>query len=121
MGLIVEVVLVLYGRITDILFGDFAVSDFRLCVMQGECIDSAEGVGRFFLQVFIDRTSLVVGWVISIAEDTPDITRSFLVNKWSSTPYEPFMYLKYDDDPRVSFHHIAITPIFILMENIRIF
>jgi hypothetical protein len=44
-------------------------------VVQGECIASAKGVGRFFLQVFIDHISLVVGWVISIAED---ITRLFL-------------------------------------------
>jgi hypothetical protein len=31
-----------------------------------------------FLEVFIDRTALVVGRVISIVENTPDITRAFL-------------------------------------------
>jgi hypothetical protein len=42
-----------------------------------ECNAFIGGVGRFFLEVIIDRRALV-GRVISIAEDTPDITRAFL-------------------------------------------
>jgi hypothetical protein len=34
--------------------------------------------GYVFLEVLINRTSLVVGRVISITKDTPDITRAFL-------------------------------------------
>jgi hypothetical protein len=46
-------------------------------VEQGECIVSAGGVGKFFLQVFIDGTSLVISWAVSITEDTPNSARSF--------------------------------------------
>jgi hypothetical protein len=39
-------------------------------VALGECIASAVRIDRGFLEIFIDRTTLVVGRVISIAEDT---------------------------------------------------
>jgi hypothetical protein len=35
-----------------------------------------EGLVSFVLQFFIDGTSLVIGWVVSITEDAPDSARS---------------------------------------------
>jgi hypothetical protein len=42
----------------------------------GSVLLLSEGWIVFFLDVLIDRTARVVGRVISIAEDTPDIIRS---------------------------------------------
>jgi hypothetical protein len=47
-------------------------------VEREECIVLVGGVDRFFLDVLIDRTALVVGCMISIPKDTPDITIEFL-------------------------------------------
>jgi hypothetical protein len=49
-----------------------------VAVALGECIASIVGVDWLFLEVFIERTILVVGRVIFIAENTPHIPRALL-------------------------------------------
>jgi hypothetical protein len=77
LGLSGEVGTILWVSIAGIVLCDLGVSDSRL----GECLAFGRGFYRFFffLEVLIDCTALVVGRVISIAEDTPDIARAFLV------------------------------------------
>jgi hypothetical protein len=47
-------------------------------VEREECIVLVGGVDRFFLKVRIDHTALVVGKVITITKDIPNVTRAFL-------------------------------------------
>jgi hypothetical protein len=64
-------------------------------VVREDCIVLVWGVDRFFfLEILIDCTALVVGKVISITKDTPNVTRVFLsraVTRWVviSTFYTP--------------------------------